>query len=125
MLIRACARGAAPLGAWRMGVRRLSTLPPHTFLPMPALSPTMTQGNLAVWKKAEGDEICAGDVIAEVETDKATVDYEAVDEGFLAKILVSAGSVRGHPPHPPRSPPPPPPPPPLVPSCLSRSTAFA
>eukprot|EP00966_Prymnesium_polylepis_P019888 458456-Prymnesium_polylepis.1 len=72
-------------------VRRLSSLPPHTMLPMPALSPTMTSGNLASWKKAEGDKIEAGDVIAEVETDKATVDYEAVDDGYLAKILVPEG----------------------------------
>ena len=51
----------------------------------------MTTGNLASWKLKEGDEISAGDVIAEVETDKATVDYEAVDGGFLAKILVPEG----------------------------------
>ena len=59
---------------------------------MPALSPTMTQGNLAAWKKAEGEEIAAGDVIAEVETDKATVDYEVVDDGIIAKILVPEGA---------------------------------
>ncbi|EOD33194.1 dihydrolipoamide acetyltransferase [Emiliania huxleyi CCMP1516] len=59
---------------------------------MPALSPTMTQGNLVTWKKKEGDSIEAGDVIAEVETDKATVDYEAVDDGILAKILVPEGT---------------------------------
>jgi hypothetical protein len=87
-------RGAALGMARRVGgVRRLSALPPHSFLPMPALSPTMTQGNLAAWKKAEGEEINVGDVIAEVETDKATVDYEAVDEGFVAKLLVSEGCV--------------------------------
>ena len=74
--------------------RLLSTLPPHTMLPMPALSPTMTSGNLASWKKAEGDAIASGDVIAEIETDKATVDYEAVDEGFLAKILMKEGCVQ-------------------------------
>eukprot|EP00967_Tisochrysis_lutea_P088151 scaffold124897_cov33-Tisochrysis_lutea.AAC.1 len=59
---------------------------------MPALSPTMTSGNLAVWKKKEGDAIEAGDIIAEVETDKATVDYEAVEEGIVAKILVPEGT---------------------------------
>ena len=59
---------------------------------MPALSPTMTQGNLAAWKKAEGEEIAAGDVIAEVETDKATVDYEVVDDGIIAKLHVPAGA---------------------------------
>jgi pyruvate dehydrogenase E2 component (dihydrolipoamide acetyltransferase) len=55
---------------------------------MPALSPTMTEGKLAKWLKKEGDEIKSGDVLAEIETDKATMEVEAVDEGFLAKIVV-------------------------------------
>jgi pyruvate dehydrogenase E2 component (dihydrolipoamide acetyltransferase) len=59
---------------------------------MPALSPTMTEGNLARWLKAEGDAIAPGDVIAEIETDKATMEVEAVDEGTLAKILVAEGA---------------------------------
>jgi pyruvate dehydrogenase E2 component (dihydrolipoamide acetyltransferase) len=59
---------------------------------MPALSPTMEEGNLAKWLKKEGDRIKSGDVIAEIETDKATMEVEAVDEGVLAKILVAAGS---------------------------------
>jgi pyruvate dehydrogenase E2 component (dihydrolipoamide acetyltransferase) len=59
---------------------------------MPALSPTMTEGNLARWVKNEGDEVKAGDVIAEIETDKATMEVEAVDEGTLGKILVQAGT---------------------------------
>ena len=59
---------------------------------MPALSPTMTEGNLAKWLKREGDEVAAGDVIAEIETDKATMEVEAVDEGKLGKILVSEGT---------------------------------
>lgn len=59
---------------------------------MPALSPTMTEGTLATWKKKEGDVIKAGMVLAEIETDKATMEVEAVDEGILGKILVSAGS---------------------------------
>ncbi len=59
---------------------------------MPALSPTMTEGNLAKWLKAEGDTIEAGDVIAEIETDKATMEVEAVDEGILGKILISEGT---------------------------------
>ncbi|MBL6664343.1 MAG: pyruvate dehydrogenase complex dihydrolipoamide acetyltransferase [Rickettsiales bacterium] len=59
---------------------------------MPALSPTMTEGNLAKWIKKEGDKVEAGDVIAEIETDKATMEVEAVDEGTLGKILVSEGS---------------------------------
>jgi pyruvate dehydrogenase E1 component beta subunit len=59
---------------------------------MPALSPTMTEGKIAQWRKKEGDAIKAGDVIAEIETDKATMEVEAVDEGTLAKILVPAGT---------------------------------
>ncbi|MET3660118.1 pyruvate dehydrogenase complex E1 component subunit beta [Aquamicrobium ahrensii] len=59
---------------------------------MPALSPTMEEGNLSKWMKNEGDKIVAGDVIAEIETDKATMEVEAVDEGTLGKILVPAGA---------------------------------
>ncbi len=59
---------------------------------MPALSPTMEQGKLAKWLKAEGDKIKAGDIIAEIETDKATMEVEAVDEGVLAKILIADGT---------------------------------
>src|SRR6476620_8484897 len=59
---------------------------------MPALSPTMTEGNLARWLKKEGDEVHSGDVIAEIETDKATMEYEAVDEGRIGKIIVPEGA---------------------------------
>jgi pyruvate dehydrogenase E2 component (dihydrolipoamide acetyltransferase) len=59
---------------------------------MPALSPTMTEGNLAKWHKKEGDEVRAGDVLAEIETDKATMEVEAVDEGTMGKILVPEGA---------------------------------
>ena len=59
---------------------------------MPALSPTMTEGNLAKWLKSEGDAVRSGDVIAEIETDKATMEVEAVDEGTLGQILVPAGT---------------------------------
>ncbi len=59
---------------------------------MPALSPTMTEGNLARWLKKEGDSVSAGDVIAEIETDKATMEVEAVDEGVIGKILVEEGT---------------------------------
>jgi pyruvate dehydrogenase E2 component (dihydrolipoamide acetyltransferase) len=59
---------------------------------MPALSPTMEKGNLARWLKKEGDKIKAGDVIAEIETDKATMEYEAIDDGTLAKIVVPEGT---------------------------------
>ena len=59
---------------------------------MPALSPTMEEGNLAKWLKNEGDAVAAGDIIAEIETDKATMEVEAVDEGTLGKILIAEGS---------------------------------
>jgi len=59
---------------------------------MPALSPTMTEGNLAKWLKKEGDEVRSGDVLAEIETDKATMEVEAVDEGTIGKILVPEGA---------------------------------
>src|SRR5690606_34550817 len=59
---------------------------------MPALSPTMEEGNLSKWLKKEGDQVSPGDVIAEIETDKATMEVEAVDEGTLQKILVPEGS---------------------------------
>lgn len=59
---------------------------------MPALSPTMTEGKLSKWVKKEGDVVSAGDVIAEIETDKATMEVEAVDEGTLAKIVVAEGT---------------------------------
>src|SRR5258708_21776950 len=59
---------------------------------MPALSPTMEKGNLAKWHKKEGDPVKTGDVIAEIETDKATMEVEAVDDGTLGKILVPEGT---------------------------------
>src|SRR5215471_843557 len=59
---------------------------------MPALSPTMEKGNLAKWLKKEGDKVKAGDVLAEIETDKATMEYEAIDDGVIAKILVPEGT---------------------------------
>src|SRR6266568_1769617 len=59
---------------------------------MPALSPTMEKGNLAKWLKKEGDKVKPGDVIAEIETDKATMEYETIEEGTLAKIVVPEGT---------------------------------
>src|ERR1051326_3245236 len=59
---------------------------------MPALSPTMTEGKIARWIKSEGDTVHAGDVLAEIETDKATMEVEAVDEGVLAKIVIAEGT---------------------------------
>ena len=61
-------------------------------LKMPALSPTMEEGTLAKWLVKEGDTVASGDILAEIETDKATMEFEAVDEGTIAKILVAEGT---------------------------------
>src|SRR5437868_8269499 len=61
-------------------------------LKMPALSPTMEEGTLAKWLVKEGDKVVSGDILAEIETDKATMEFEAVDEGTIAKILVAEGT---------------------------------
>ena len=63
-----------------------------TELKMPALSPTMEEGTLAKWLVKEGDTVASGDILAEIETDKATMEFEAVDEGVIAKILVPEGT---------------------------------
>ena len=75
-----------------MGARRGLALPSHTVVGLPALSPTMTQGNIAAYVANVGDELTTGDRLAEIETDKATVDFEMADDGVLAKILLPAGS---------------------------------
>jgi pyruvate dehydrogenase E2 component (dihydrolipoamide acetyltransferase) len=59
---------------------------------MPALSPTMEEGTLAKWLVKEGQQVRSGDVMAEIETDKATMEFEAVDEGVIGKILIAEGS---------------------------------
>src|SRR5690554_8148493 len=59
---------------------------------MPALSPTMEEGTLAKWLVKEGDTVSAGDLLAEIETDKATMEFEAVDEGVIGKILIAEGT---------------------------------
>ena len=61
-------------------------------LKMPALSPTMEEGTLAKWLVKEGDSVSSGDILAEIETDKATMEFEAVDEGVISRILVAEGS---------------------------------
>ena len=63
-----------------------------TELKMPALSPTMEEGTLAKWLVKEGDVVKSGDLLAEIETDKATMEFEAVDEGVIAKIMVAEGT---------------------------------
>ncbi|XP_078388413.1 dihydrolipoyllysine-residue acetyltransferase component of pyruvate dehydrogenase complex, mitochondrial [Cetorhinus maximus] len=72
--------------------RRWYSLPPHQLVPLPALSPTMQMGTIARWEKKEGDKINEGDLIAEVETDKATVGFESIEECYMAKILTQAGT---------------------------------
>lgn len=69
-----------------------SSFPTHNVIAMPALSPTMTAGGIGVWQKKVGDEIQPGDVLVEIETDKAQMDFECQEEGFLAKILVDTGA---------------------------------
>ena len=73
-------------------LRTLSSLPYHLVVGMPALSPTMEAGTIANWNVSEGQAFNAGDSLAEIETDKATIDFEAQDDGVVAKIFVEAGS---------------------------------
>lgn len=68
-----------------------SDLPPHQEIGMPSLSPTMTEGNIARWLKKEGDKVAPGEVLCEVETDKATVEMECMEDGYLAKIVRKEG----------------------------------
>ncbi|KAI1499243.1 Dihydrolipoyllysine-residue acetyltransferase [Biscogniauxia marginata] len=77
--------GFAPLA------RYYASFPPHTVIKMPALSPTMTAGNIGAWQKKAGDPIAPGDVLVEIETDKAQMDFEFQEEGVIAKILKEAG----------------------------------
>ncbi|KAK8503363.1 hypothetical protein V6N13_016624 [Hibiscus sabdariffa] len=76
----------------RRGFASDAGLPPHQEIGMPSLSPTMTEGNIARWLKKEGDKVNPGEVLCEVETDKATVEMECMEEGYLAKIIKGDGS---------------------------------
>eukprot|EP00979_Chaetoceros_neogracilis_P008477 scaffold1887_cov267-Chaetoceros_neogracile.AAC.10 len=75
-----------------ISMRLFSSLPDHLVVGMPALSPTMETGTISKWNVKEGDSFIAGDSLAEIETDKASMDFEAQDDGVVAKILVEAGS---------------------------------
>lgn len=78
---------------WRVGFfRGYADLPDHTKVLLPALSPTMELGTIVSWEKKEGDKLNEGDLLAEIETDKATMGFETPEEGYLAKILYTAGS---------------------------------
>lgn len=68
-----------------------AALPSHQILPMPSLSPTMTEGSISEWKKNVGDKVSAGDILCDIQTDKATMEMESMEDGYLAKILVPAG----------------------------------
>jgi len=72
-------------------VDSLAAYPPHTVITMPALSPTMQHGNIGSWQKKAGDTLAPGDVLVEIETDKAQMDFEFQEEGILAKILKESG----------------------------------
>lgn len=80
-------------GRWSaLGHRFYADYPKHKKVPLPALSPTMERGSIVSWAKKEGDKLNEGDLLAEIETDKATMGFETPDEGYLAKILLPAGS---------------------------------
>lgn len=83
---------AKPLIWNQYTVRGYADYPPHTVVNLPALSPTMETGTIISWAKKEGDKLNEGDLLAEIETDKATMGFETPEEGYLAKILVPAGS---------------------------------
>ena len=72
--------------------RFYASLPKHLVVNLPALSPTMTSGSIAVWRKAAGDKVEPGDVLVEIETDKAQMEFEAPEEGYLAKVLIPDGT---------------------------------
>jgi pyruvate dehydrogenase E2 component (dihydrolipoamide acetyltransferase) len=84
---------AKHLNCWSYNfVRAYSSLPQHIRVALPALSPTMEQGTIISWEKKEGDKLNEGDLLAEIETDKATMGFETPEEGYLAKIVIAAGT---------------------------------
>ncbi|XP_014236797.1 dihydrolipoyllysine-residue acetyltransferase component of pyruvate dehydrogenase complex, mitochondrial isoform X2 [Trichogramma pretiosum] len=76
---------------WQQSIRYYADYPDHIKVPLPALSPTMETGTIISWQKKEGEKLNEGDLLAEIETDKATMGFETPEEGYLAKILVPAG----------------------------------
>lgn len=70
----------------------VSDLPEHYKVTLPALSPTMEMGTIINWQKKEGDKVSEGDLLAEIETDKATMGFESSEEGYLARILIPEGT---------------------------------
>ncbi|XP_033248733.1 dihydrolipoyllysine-residue acetyltransferase component of pyruvate dehydrogenase complex, mitochondrial isoform X3 [Drosophila miranda] len=81
------------LNAWSYNfARNYASLPEHLRVPLPALSPTMERGSIVSWEKKEGDKLNEGDLLCEIETDKATMGFETPEEGYLAKILIPGGT---------------------------------
>eukprot|EP00461_Guttulinopsis_vulgaris_P002039 UN02040 len=91
---QASASSAKKVGVNKQQKRKFTAaaLPPHEVLAMPALSPTMEIGKISSWEKKVGDKVNAGDVLCQVETDKATVSFDSTEDGYIAKILVEAGA---------------------------------
>ncbi|XP_030383585.1 dihydrolipoyllysine-residue acetyltransferase component of pyruvate dehydrogenase complex, mitochondrial [Scaptodrosophila lebanonensis] len=86
-------RKPKPVTLWSYNfARAYSSLPEHIRVPLPALSPTMERGSIVSWEKKEGDKLNEGDLLCEIETDKATMGFETPEEGYLAKILVPGGA---------------------------------
>ncbi|XP_023032337.1 dihydrolipoyllysine-residue acetyltransferase component of pyruvate dehydrogenase complex, mitochondrial isoform X3 [Drosophila willistoni] len=82
-----------PVGVWSYNfARNYASLPEHIRVPLPALSPTMERGSIVSWEKKEGDKLNEGDLLCEIETDKATMGFETPEEGYLAKILIAGGT---------------------------------
>ncbi|OWR51854.1 dihydrolipoyllysine-residue acetyltransferase component of pyruvate dehydrogenase complex, mitochondrial isoform X2 [Danaus plexippus] len=81
-----------PEHKWGIQIRSYSSLPSHSKVNLPALSPTMENGSIVSWEKKEGDKLSEGDLLCEIETDKATMGFETPEEGYLAKILLPAGT---------------------------------
>ena len=77
---------------WKQQLRYYADYPDHVKVQLPALSPTMETGTIVNWHKKEGDKLNEGDLLAEIETDKATMGFETPEEGYLAKIIVAAGT---------------------------------
>ena len=82
----------APATTQQPSLRHYSSHPPHVKVALPALSPTMEMGSIVTWEKKEGDKVSEGDLLCEIETDKATMGFETPEEGYLAKIFIEAGT---------------------------------
>nr|XP_016945223.1 dihydrolipoyllysine-residue acetyltransferase component of pyruvate dehydrogenase complex, mitochondrial isoform X2 [Drosophila suzukii] len=91
--IRSKLNTSQPLAGWSYNfARAYASLPEHIRVPLPALSPTMERGSIVSWEKKEGDQLNEGDLLCEIETDKATMGFETPEEGYLAKILIQGGT---------------------------------